>query len=110
VGQIGFTNNGNWRMTTTQAYDAVNRLTQVSSAPAGSAAVGFSYSYNPANQRTVRQEADGSYWRYEYDALGQVVSGKRYWQDGTPVAGQQFHDVHERRGVGWQFYRVVQLP
>ena len=34
--------------------------------------------------------ADHSYWIYTYDRLGQVVSGKRYWQDGTPVAGQQF--------------------
>lgn len=34
--------------------------------------------------------ADGSYWVYQYDKLGQVTSGKRYWSDGTPVAGQQF--------------------
>jgi hypothetical protein len=27
---------------------------------------------------------------YSYDALGQVTSGKKYWSDGTPVAGQQF--------------------
>jgi hypothetical protein len=25
-----------------------------------------------------------------YDSLGQVISGKKYWADGTPVAGQQF--------------------
>jgi hypothetical protein len=24
------------------------------------------------------------------DNLGQVISGRRYWQDGTEVAGQQF--------------------
>jgi RHS repeat-associated protein len=34
--------------------------------------------------------ADGSQWVYEYDKLGQVKSGKRYWNDATPVAGQQF--------------------
>ena len=34
--------------------------------------------------------ADGSFWNYQYDQLGQVVSGKRFWSDGTPVAGQQF--------------------
>jgi RHS repeat-associated protein len=33
---------------------------------------------------------EGSYWIYPYDKLGQVISGKRYWSDGTPVAGQQF--------------------
>ena len=43
-----------------------------------------------ANQRTRMTLADGSYWHYTYDRLGQVVSGKRYWQDGTLVAGQQF--------------------
>src|SRR3990172_8297675 len=30
------------------------------------------------------------YWLYDYDSLGQVISGKKYWADGTPVAGQQF--------------------
>ena len=34
--------------------------------------------------------ADGSFWVYEYDSLGQVKSGKRHWSDWTPVAGQQF--------------------
>ena len=52
--------------------------------------VSFSYVYNNANQRTRATLADGSYWLYEYDSLGQVRSGKKYWADGTPVAGQQF--------------------
>ena len=34
--------------------------------------------------------ADGSYWVYRYDALGQVLSGRRYWADGSAVAGHQF--------------------
>jgi len=29
---------------------------------------------------------------------GQVTSGKRYWQDGTPVAGQQFEYVADDIG------------
>ncbi|HPC61414.1 MAG TPA: hypothetical protein PKX23_12190, partial [Verrucomicrobiota bacterium] len=58
VGQIGFTNNGAWRMTTTQAYDDLNRLTEISSAPSGSAAVSFSYDYNLAHQRVLRREGD----------------------------------------------------
>ncbi|MGN6552259.1 MAG: hypothetical protein ACTHLW_00790 [Verrucomicrobiota bacterium] len=45
---------------------------------------------NDANQRTRRADVDGSYWVYNYDTLGQVTSGKKYWADGTPVAGQQF--------------------
>jgi RHS repeat-associated protein len=34
--------------------------------------------------------AVGSYWLYEYDRLGQVIAGRKYWPDRTPVAGQQF--------------------
>ena len=38
-----------------------------------------------------------------YDNLGQVTSGKRCWQDGTPGTGQQFEhafdDIDNRRTV-----------
>ena len=27
---------------------------------------------------------------WAYDSLGQVASGRRFWQDGTSIAGQQF--------------------
>src|SRR6266567_1535278 len=46
--------------------------------------------YNDANQRKTVTLNNGSYWIYQYDALGQVTSGKKYWADGTPVPGQQF--------------------
>jgi YD repeat-containing protein len=61
--------------------------------PSGSAqpTLGSGYVYNAANQRTHQTLlADGSTWVYDYDSLGQVKSGKRYWADGTLVAGQQF--------------------
>src|SRR5207253_8412586 len=45
---------------------------------------------NDANQRKTLTLNNGSYWIYQYDALGQVTSGKKYWADGTPVPGQQF--------------------
>jgi hypothetical protein len=63
VSQIEFTNNGAWRMTTTKAYDSLNRLTEISSVPSGDAPVSFAYDYNLANQRTLRREADGSWAR-----------------------------------------------
>jgi len=50
----------------------------------------FDYNYNLANQRTASTNVDNSYWVYQYDSLGQVVSGKKYWANGTPFAGQQF--------------------
>ena len=99
VSQILFTNNGVGRMTTTKQWDFLNRLTSISSAASASSSFSsFAYVYNQANQRGRRTEADGSYWRYEYDALGQVKSGKKYWADGTPVAGQQFEYVFDEIG------------
>ena len=86
-------------MTTTKQYDALNRLTSIVSLPirqtpdpipSASDPISFAYDYNSANQRTRTTHADGSYWIYQYDTLGQVTSGKRFWPDGTPVAGQQF--------------------
>lgn len=86
VSQITFQQSGTTRMTTTKQYDDLNRLSSISSSPSNS----FSYQYTAANQRNLARLADGSYWRYGYDALGQVVSGRKYWSDGTPVAGQRF--------------------
>jgi len=69
-----------------------NRLTQISSAPSASYTLPltFNYNYNPANQRTSDTLADGSYWVYGYDSLGQVTNACKFFPDGTPVAGQQF--------------------
>jgi RHS repeat-associated protein len=104
VSQILFTNNGARRMTTTRTYDLANRLLKIESFNAQPSTLSsFNYDYNAANQRTLRREADGSYWRYEYDSLGQVISGKKYWSDGTPVPGQQFEyafdDIGNRTGT-----------
>jgi len=92
VSQITFRSNTVTRMTTTKSYDFLNRLTGIGSVPSGAGVppVSFTYNYDFANQRTRATLSDGSYWLYEYDSLGQVRSGKKYWYDGTPVAGQQF--------------------
>jgi len=96
VGQIAFQHNGRTVMTTTKQYDYLNRLIFTGSTPASGVGNGasplpsFNYSYNQANQRTAATNADNSFWVYQYDSLGQVVSGKKYWANGTPVAGQQF--------------------
>ena len=92
VSQIVHKLNSTVAMTDTRQYDLLNRLTSISSTPAGAnqLPVSFAYQYNDANQRIRATLQDGSYWIYEYDALGQVISGKRYWMDGSPVPGQQF--------------------
>ncbi len=67
-----FASNGVQRMVTTKQFDLLNRLTNSSSS------VSFVYAYNSANQRTRTTLADGSYWVYIYDSLGQVISGRKY--------------------------------
>jgi len=95
VSQITFTNSGALRMTTTKQYDFLNRLTSISSVGTGSSPspISFAYTYNNANQRTRNVEADGSYWVYLYDSLGQAISGHKFWSDESPVAGQQFYNT-----------------
>jgi RHS repeat-associated protein len=95
IGTLTLTNHNTGRgMATTRDYDRLNRLRTISSRAFGGAApvlpVAFEYQYNAANQRTRVNREDGAYWIYTYDELGQVVSGRKYWADGTEVAGQQF--------------------
>jgi RHS repeat-associated protein len=78
VEQIAFKQSGTTRMTTTKAYDYLNRLTSISHADATPATLAsYAYGYNAANQRTNVVHADGSYWNYGYDALGQVITAKK---------------------------------
>lgn len=92
VQQIAFKQGSTTRMTTTKSYDYLNRLTAITSQPSGTGVppVSFNYAYNTANQRTKNVLADGSYWVYQYDTLGQATNGVKYFADGTLVPGQQF--------------------
>ena len=91
VGKVQFTNGGALRMTTSKQYDGFNRLLAIGNTNAsGTVVSSHAYAYNAASQRTQAAKDDATYWVYAYDSLGQVVSGKKYWSDGTPVAGQQF--------------------
>jgi YD repeat-containing protein len=88
--KTSFTNSGTQRMVTTKTYDFLNRLISISSTPSAALPLSYAYTYNNANQRARVTVADGSAWQYVYDSLGQVVSGHKFFADGTPVAGQQF--------------------
>ena len=90
VSQITCKQNTTTRMTTTRNYDNLNRLLGIASAPSSALPLNFGYAYNDGNQRVQVRQPDGSYWTYLYDSLGQVISGKRYWADNIPVAGQQY--------------------
>jgi RHS repeat-associated protein len=98
VGQIVHKQSGSPVMTTTKSFDLINRLTSISSTAAGSAVASSAYQYNSGNQRVRNTLANGSYWIYEYDPLGQVRAGRKFWADGTPVAGQQFEYTHDDIG------------
>src|SRR5690606_20182581 len=45
----------------------------IENTPAADATRSFAYTHNNAGQRTRVTREDGSYWHYEYDALGQVT-------------------------------------
>jgi RHS repeat-associated protein len=97
---LTFKQNSTPRATTTRQFDFLDRLQSISTAPAGASAnpLAFAYAYNLANQRVRRTDPDTGYWVYEYDDLGQVISGRKHWSDGTPVAGQQFEYAYDDIG------------
>jgi len=86
MSQIALKQNTTSRMVVNRQFDYLDRLLQVSSVPQGANQLPWVHGYglNAANQRTRLTLADSSYWVYQYDSLGQVTSGKRYWSDGTP--------------------------
>ena len=93
-----FKNSGTTRLTQTKSYDLVNRLLSHNSVTGSGTAINWGYNYDQGNQRTRADLADGSYWVYEYDSLGQLINGKKFWNDGTPVAGQQFEYTFDSIG------------
>lgn len=87
------------KLTTTGSYDNLNRLTQIRNLDSGLGTLDSrSSDCNSANQRTKRTDADGSYWDYTYDTLGQLTSGSRKWPDGSAVAGQQYGYAYDDIG------------
>ena len=78
---------------TTQFRDRLGRIQAVTHVGNNNAYFPFArldYAYNANNQRTRIDLSGGTYWKHEYDDLGQVRYGRRFWNDSTPVAGQQY--------------------
>jgi RHS repeat-associated protein len=100
LSSVAFKQNTTLRLATAYYYDYLNRLRSVSSVPKGTGEqpLTYSYDYNSANQRERLLLADSSRWQYQYDSLGQVTSGKRYWSDSVPVAGEQFEYLYDTIG------------
>ena len=72
-----------------RVYDSFGRLQSITTTPAADAAVSYAYTYNNLNQRTRVTREDGSYWSYAYDDRGELIFGKKYWSDNSPVVAQQ---------------------
>ena len=110
MNQITLQESGTLRLTRSHTYDNLNRPSGVVSTPASGPVVSDNYQYNLLNERTSATLADGSHWDYQYDAKGEVTSGRKVWSDGTPVAGEQHgelytHDLdgHLLQDGRWQY-------
>jgi YD repeat-containing protein len=75
IGNILLQQSGTTRLAVNKSYDYLNRLVGISSLPTGAPGWSYGCRYNDANQRVQTALADGSFWVYQYDALGQVISG-----------------------------------
>lgn len=90
VGTVTFKNASTTRLTTTKAYDKLNRLSSIGSQLSAGPALSYAYTYNAANQRTRVTREDSAYWSYGYDALGQVTSGKKFLSSSAAVPGHDY--------------------
>jgi len=83
------------------------------SASAGRHSAGEIFEVSLGQTLSERPPAKLSHGVNEYDKLGQVISGKRYWSDWTPVAGQQyeyaFDDTRPVRGGNWRHLRRMEM-
>ncbi len=73
-----------------RSYDSLGRLQTIATAtPTQGTVASYVYTYNDLDQRTRVTREDNSYWSYVYNDRGELTSGKKYWSDNSPVAGQQ---------------------
>jgi RHS repeat-associated protein len=100
IGEIQYQQSGTPRLTMIKNHDQLNRLASIANTPAGTgqAPVSFAYFYSAANQRMQATLADSSRWNFGFDPLGQLMSGRRSWADGTLVAGEQFQYTFDTIG------------
>ena len=79
------------QLTDTQNYDSLGRLMTRKSSITGAAStvpvLSSGYEYDSNNRRRALALSDGSSWAYDYDAKGEVISGKRTGSAGTPAIG-----------------------
>ena len=81
-----------------RVYDSFGRLQTITTTPAAGGAISYTYQYDSLNRRNKVTREDGSYWSYGYNDRGELVFGKKYFVDNTPVAGMQFEYGYDNIG------------
>jgi YD repeat-containing protein len=66
--------------------------------PSTASVSSHSYLYDSMHRRTPATLEDGSRWQYDYNDRHELIGGKRYWADWTPMAGQQFEYAFDNIG------------
>jgi RHS repeat-associated protein len=95
---IAFTNNGTRILTTGREWEYGMRLRSIASVVSNSIVSRHTYVYNALHLRTQVSREDGSFWKYGYNDRDEIVLGKRYWDDLSPVAGQHFEYAYDNIG------------
>ena len=90
VQQSSFRYGGSEQLLTSRVWEYGTRLQSIANTAWGLSVGAHAYQYGWVNRRWRASLADGSRWDYGYDDRNEVTSGKRYWSDGSAVAGQHF--------------------
>lgn len=87
---------------TRRTHDRIGRVVAVGNqltVPGSS--LDYRYTHDSANQRTRTTREDDSYWKLEYDRLGQLAASRQVLAGGVPIAGRDFawtfDDIGNRR-------------
>jgi RHS repeat-associated protein len=78
------------RLAVTSQYNALERLTAISSATGATVISSHAYNYNLLNHRTESLLENGSKWDHQYDNMGQVTAGEKSNESAWPVPGMKF--------------------
>ena len=98
VQQSSFRYGGSEQLLTSRVWEYGTRLQSIANTAWGLSVSAHAYQYDWVNRRWRASLADGSRWDYGYDDRNEVTSGKRYWSDGSAVAGQHFEYNYDSIG------------
>lgn len=89
-------------LTTTRAWENGYRLRSIRNVAGGTVVSSHDYVYDALDRRRTATREDSSTWQYDYNNRDELISGKHFWNDYTPVAGQQFEYAYDSIGNGIQ--------